>query len=94
MIAVTIWACVASLDAVPEACRILAQTIERTQTPGWLHGRCLVDTNDRRRVFVYEEWGARQSWDAWFNSDARQTMLRQIAPLLEDDLHIDIYEEV
>jgi hypothetical protein len=64
MVVVTIRTRAVSLEAVPELCRILAHTIERAQTPGWLRGRCLVDTNDRPRVFVYEEWAGRPSWDA------------------------------
>jgi quinol monooxygenase YgiN len=94
MVAVTIQTRVVSLEAVPELCRILAHTIERTQTPGWLHGRCFIDSNDGQHIFVYEEWAGRQSWDAWFISQARQAMARQLVPLAEGEPQIDIYEEV
>jgi quinol monooxygenase YgiN len=94
MVAVTIQTRAVSHEVVSEVCRILAHTIERTQTPGWLRGSCLVDTTDRQHVFVYEEWAGRQSWDAWFNSDAREKMARQLVPLTEGDPRINIYEEV
>jgi quinol monooxygenase YgiN len=94
MIAVIIRACAVSPNVVPEVCRLLVQTIARTQTPGWIHGRCLVDTTDCRYVLVYEEWASRQGWDAWYNSEARFHLVRELIPFQEGDLHIDIYEEV
>jgi quinol monooxygenase YgiN len=80
-------------DVVPELCRRLAQSMERQQTTGWLGGGCLVRADDRREVLVYESWATRQSWDAWYHSEARERLNRALAPLRVTDIRIEVWEE-
>ena len=94
MIAVIIGVRAVSPDAVTEICRLLAHAVARNQTPGWIHGRCLVDTHDRRLVLDYEEWTSQNAWEAWFNSGARLNLTLNTAPFREGDLQIQVYEEV
>jgi quinol monooxygenase YgiN len=80
-------------DVVPELCRRLAQSTQRQQTAGWLGGGCLVSADDRREVLVYESWATRQSWDAWYHSDARDRLNRTLAPQRVTDIRIEVWEE-
>jgi quinol monooxygenase YgiN len=93
MIAVLIRVRAVSPDTLLEACRILVQTIVRSQGSGLLHGRCLLNPSDPLETLVYEEWTSHQAWEVWYNSEARLNFLRDLAPLIEGDLHITVYEE-
>jgi quinol monooxygenase YgiN len=93
-VAVMVWASVTSPDVVPEFCRAIAQEIERTQTTGWLRGHCFVDTADKRRVILYQEWTTQREWERWFQSAGRQRALAHVAPLLQGEVQIQVYEEV
>jgi quinol monooxygenase YgiN len=93
VIFVTFRARAITADVVPELCRRLVQSTGRQQTTGWLGGGCLVRTDDHREVLVYESWATRQSWDAWFHSEARDRLNRELAPLRVTDLRIEVWEE-
>jgi quinol monooxygenase YgiN len=70
MITVTVLGCATSAQALSDVCRLFVQAVARTQATGWIRGQCFVDTTDKQRFLFFEEWATRQSFDAWFNSDA------------------------
>ena len=70
MIVVLITLRMVSQEAAQEWCRIFSQSIERTQEPGWLGGRCVRNTGNPLDVVVIEEWGSRAAFDAWYKSPA------------------------
>jgi quinol monooxygenase YgiN len=94
MITVTVWGRARSAQADSDVCRLFVQAVARTQSTGWIRGRCFVDATDRQRFLFLEEWATRQSFDAWISSDARGAALQELSPLLEGDLRIDVWEEM
>ena len=94
VIVVTLKVRAASPQAAREICRLGYLAVEITQEPGFLRIRCVVNIRDPQQVLVSQEWGSRAAFDAWFTSAARAELLRQLAPLMEGDWQIDVYDEV
>jgi quinol monooxygenase YgiN len=83
-----------SPQAAQEFCRASPQVIERHQEPGWLGGRCLVDTGDPLHVVLVEEWGSRAAYAAWYTSPARVRYEQETAHLRVGAIHVEMYEDV
>ena len=61
--------------------------------PGYLHGACTVNTDDRCDVLIAETWGSLEAWLAWENSEARRYLAEQLESLIEGGLQPMLYEE-
>jgi quinol monooxygenase YgiN len=93
VVVVTLSGYARSSEVVSKLCRFATQGSGRTRWIGWLRGRCFVDTTNPSRFFLYQEWISRRHWEAWYHSAPRQRALRDLQPMLDGDLQIEVYEE-
>jgi quinol monooxygenase YgiN len=81
-----------SPEAAREICRIFSEWRSLSIEAGWLRCSCLTNVKDRQEVYVHEHWGNLAAWEAWERSASRQALFRQLAPLLEGPVELDIYD--
>jgi quinol monooxygenase YgiN len=85
---------VTSPQAGEEVCRLIHQSYEAYQSPGWGSGHCAVSLTDPLQFVEVELWGSRTAFEAWWNSPARVKYERQSGHLLVGSLEIELYEEL
>jgi len=58
---------------------------------GFVGGENLLNDKDVSIVAIISTWENVEDWQAWESSTARQEILQEAAPLLEEELRVAIY---
>ena len=85
---------VTSPQAGPEICRLVRQSYEAYQSPGWLGGHCAVSVSDPQELVEVEQWASRAAFDAWASSPAPARYERLMAPLRAGPYQLELFEEL
>lgn len=87
-----------SPEAASEFCRRSREYLTRAlpQHPGFLHGICLADEANPLSILIFEEWGNRESVQAWLQSRERDAIHKELMGLTEgpQTWHLTIYREL
>lgn len=81
-----------SPEDAQHVCRLFYQSFALHHEPGWLHGDCLTNSNDRAEVLIVEQWGTRSALEGWRQSSARNNVRDQAAPYLQKEWVESEYE--
>ncbi|GAB4264529.1 MAG: hypothetical protein Kow0092_16260 [Deferrisomatales bacterium] len=68
--------------------------LQAVQKAGYISGESLRDVTDPFHYVVISTWNAASDWNAWFQSEARRTVLAKIAPMLQEPERITVLEPV
>lgn len=72
----------AEMDARQQAMRI----------PGYISGETLRDVDDPQRNVVISTWRSIEDWEAWKSSEARNSVLQSLKPMLVEPERITVLQ--
>ncbi len=67
---------------------------EALRHEGYISGETLREVADPRHYVIISTWSDPVAWERWAASEARQRVMRRIAPLLEEPEKVTVFEPV
>jgi heme-degrading monooxygenase HmoA len=64
---------------------------QAAQSPGFIGAENLLSEADHNIVALVTTWETIENWHGWEKSRIRQDILREAAPLLEEDPRVTVY---
>ncbi|MGM0569572.1 antibiotic biosynthesis monooxygenase family protein [Marinobacter sp.] len=61
--------------------------------PGFVSGETLVNAHDPNHRITLANWRSEADWDRWYHSEARQELLSDVKPMMDQDEKITILHQ-
>lgn len=78
-------------SAYEERSRLILQ--RAVAAPGFISGETLANAHDPNHRLTLSNWRSEEDWDRWLHSQERQSLLAELAPMMDQDEKITVLRQ-